>query len=343
MLRVTKFDGSSPPPSWEAYVQSNASSITDGSAWSRVLRDTYGLRTFAFECSDGGHTRGALTLTEVRHPLFGHYLLTAPFASAGGLLYESAEARDRLTAAGRKLADELDVDYLVLRTRGEGLPGFVAQQAYVNPEIELGSDRDALWSRHLPSKTRNQIRKGQKSGFELQVGGDQVSAFVDVVHAHMRVLGSPAHGRRFYDALVAQLADDVDVFVARHDTDLAAGALQLYVNGVAMNLQAASLRRFNRQCVNYLLYWSLLTRAIERGCHTFDMGRSVVGSTNLKFKRNWGPRETPLSYNFYLRNKGEAPFVDPRNPKYALAIAAWQRLPLTVTRRLGPLLIRGLA
>jgi serine/alanine adding enzyme len=34
--------------------------------------------------------------------------------------------------------------------------------------------------------------------------------------------------------------------------------------------------------------------------------------------------------------------INPSNPKYRLAVAAWQRLPLAVANRLGPLLVRNL-
>jgi len=46
--------------------------------------------------------------------------------------------------------------------------------------------------------------------------------------------------------------------------------------------------------------------------------------------------------NYYLRKAKEIPFMDPRNPRYRLAIAAWRRLPLAATRALGPRLITGL-
>ena len=74
----------------------------------------------------------------------------------------------------------------------------------------------------------------------------------------------------------------------------------------------------------------------------FDMGRSEAGSTNLKFKGKWGTREIVLNYNYYLKRGKGIPFLNPRNPRYRLAISMWKRLPLPVTRTLGPWFIRGI-
>jgi len=72
------------------------------------------------------------------------------------------------------------------------------------------------------------------------------------------------------------------------------------------------------------------------------MGRSQTDSPNFKFKLNWGPQPVTLHYNYYLRTAKEIPYVFHKNLKYRLPIAVWQKLPLFVTRRLGPHLISGL-
>ena len=80
-----------------------------------------------------------------------------------------------------------------------------------------------------------------------------------------------------------------------------------------------------------------------RGNTKFDMGRSEADGPNIRFKKDWGTQIVELNYNYYLRGFEEIPYVDPRNPRYRLPVAAWKKLPLFVARALGPLLIRGLA
>jgi hypothetical protein len=58
---------------------------------------------------------------------------------------------------------------------------------------------------------------------------------------------------------------------------------------------------------------------------------------------NWTSRVVGLQYhNLLVRARG-VPRLDPRNPRFRLAVAAWRRMPLVLTRALGPRLISGIA
>jgi hypothetical protein len=91
------------------------------------------------------------------------------------------------------------------------------------------------------------------------------------------------------------------------------------------------------------MWWRAMARGIERGCATFDMGRSKRDTGSFEFKRRWGVEPTPLHYEYFLRRGDALPDVNPLNPKYRLFIEGWKRLPLPVANRLGPLIIKGLA
>jgi hypothetical protein len=43
-----------------------------------------------------------------------------------------------------------------------------------------------------------------------------------------------------------------------------------------------------------------------------------------------------------LARGSSVPDLNPLNPKFAVFIAVWKRLPLMVTTRLGPLIVRGI-
>ena len=328
---------------WDAYVAPRTSTVTDLYAWRRVVRRAYGMRSHLLVAEEGAAIAGALALFEVRHPLLGHYLATAPFGNDGGLHHDVPEARARLLEAARRLADRLRVSYLLVRTRGDDLEGFVVDRRYTTAAVDLAGGADALWDR-LPAKTRNQVRRGEKEGFVVASGAAEIEPFFRVFHAHMRELGSPAHALRFYREVAREQGDRARFNVVRvgEGGAVAAGALLFTVNGTATNHHTVARREYNRRCPNYLLYWHMLSASAGEGCHTFDMGRSVDGTGNLRFKENWGPRLVKLAANYYLRTLRSPPFTDPRNPRYRLPMAVWRRLPLALTRALGPRLITGL-
>ena len=341
-MRIVSIDDTDDGSRWDAYVTPRTATVTDLYAWRHIVREAYGMRSHFFAAMDGERIAGVVGLYEIRHPLFGHYLATAPFGNDGGLHYDDASVRDSLVAEARLLADRLKVSYLVIRSKTDELDGFAIDRHYVSAIADLTGGAEAVWNNKVPSKTRNQVRRGMKEGFTVDTGHGQLGAFHDVFHRHMRVLGSPAHKTKFYESVIAHLGDRADFYVVRDGQALVAGALLFWVNGTAMNYHTVALREYNARCPNYLIYWKMLEDSAGKGCTVFDMGRSEAESSNLKFKQNWGIELVPLRYNYYLRTLKEVPFKDPRNPKYRIPIAIWQKLPLPVTRFLGPLLIPGL-
>lgn len=327
---------------WDEYVRVRSGTVTDLYAWREIVRKVYGLRSHFLAAFEDNRIVGTLGLFEIKHPIFGHYLTTAVFGNDGGLHFDDAPARDALLAAARDLTDGVNAEYLLIRTRELELDGFRVDRNYRTAVIDLDGGNDAVWSR-LPAKTRNQVRRGLKEGFTVETGHDQLEAFYRVFHQHMRDLGSPAHGRKYYKAILEQLGDCTDFLVVMDRDKAVAGALLFWMNETAMNYHTVSLREYNRRCPNYLLYWRMLEVSCKRGCTQFDMGRSRFDSSNLKFKQNWNPQEIALSYNYYLRKSKEVPNLDPRNPKYRVQIALWRKMPVFVTRALGPRLISGLA
>jgi hypothetical protein len=74
----------------------------------------------------------------------------------------------------------------------------------------------------------------------------------------------------------------------------------------------------------------------------FDYGRSKRGSGSYDFKKNWGFEPAPLHYEYCLVRGKQVPQNNPKNPKYALFIAAWRRLPRPLANLLGPRIVRSL-
>jgi hypothetical protein len=109
--------------------------------------------------------------------------------------------------------------------------------------------------------------------------------------------------------------------------------LPYYGGGIADARQLAA---------NDFMYWEVMRRACQRGIRLFDFGRSKRGTGAFDFKKNWGFEAEPLFYEYFLVNASAVPNVSPTNPKYELMIKVWRRLPLWLTRRLGPLLAGSL-
>ena len=90
-----------------------------------------------------------------------------------------------------------------------------------------------------------------------------------------------------------------------------------------------------------LMYWNLLERAIQRGQESFDFGRSTPGTSVCKFKEQWGAKPEPAEWQYYTR-AGNSNDMRPDNPRYERLIRVWKRLPVWLTRWVGPTIVRGI-
>ena len=90
------------------------------------------------------------------------------------------------------------------------------------------------------------------------------------------------------------------------------------------------------------MYWDLMRRACQRGVHLYDFGRSKAESGPFRYKKHWGFEPEPLNYEYMLGPGQELPNFSPTNPKYELFVRAWQRMPLGLSRAIGPMVSRYL-
>lgn len=305
------------------------------------MEDVLGHRTFYRVALDAdGATCGVLPLVHVRSRLFGNYLLSMPFLNYGGPLGD-AGAREALAAEAVGIARGAGVDLLELRSRDAPPPGMQVSGRKVTVLLPLPRTADELWSDGFRGKLRSQIRRPQKEGMETRFGADQLPAFYEVFARNMRDLGTPVLPRSFFERIARVLAEQV-VFgtVYLGNAPVAAGCGFVYGGEFEMTW-ASSLREHNRSAPNMLLYWSFMERMIESGVATFNFGRCTPGEGTHRFKLQWGGHDVPLPWAQWSPG-GTNATPSPDRPLFQMATAVWQRIPLPVANRVGPLLARQL-
>jgi FemAB-related protein (PEP-CTERM system-associated) len=311
--------------------------------WLAVLAEGLGHTPYALEAVRGERTAGLMSLAFVRSLLFGRFLVSLPYLNYGGAVAEDDRAAAALTDRAVELADQLRVRYLELRHEwAVDHPALAHRRTdKVHMRLELPATAGDLWDQ-LDAKVRNQVRKGQKGGFTVHWGGaDLLADFYDVFSRNMRDLGTPTYGRRLFAAVLHHFPDRAELCVVRDGGQPAAAGLLLHGWGTTEVPSASSLRAYNSRCANMLLYWHLLERAVGRGQEVFDFGRSSEGSPTYRFKKQWGAAACAAEWQYHLRH-GTIGDMRPDNPRYQRVIAVWRRLPLWLTRRVGPRIVRGI-
>ncbi len=312
-------------------------------AWLTVLRDGLGHEVYALEATACGEPCGFLPLALVDSFLFGRYIVSLPYLNSNGVVAHSSDVAASLVSRAVQLADELGAKHLELRheTPVEHPALDSTLTSKVHMRLALPGSADALWKGFDP-KVRNQVRKGEKPGFRVAWGGQELLApFYAVVAENMRDLGTPVYGRALFESILSTFPADAELCVAFDGAKPVAAALLLHGPGVTEVPTASSLRAYNPACVNMLLYKHLLERAVDRRQAVFDFGRSTEDGPTHKFKKQWGATPHPAAWQFYTRGRG-ASDMRPDNPKYARLIRLWQRLPVGVANVVGPAVVRGI-
>jgi FemAB-related protein (PEP-CTERM system-associated) len=312
-------------------------------AWLEVLQRGLRHGIYCLEAVEEGETRGFVPLAFVKSLLFGRFLVSLPYLNTGGVWADDEEVAGRLIDQAARLADDLRVRYLELRHEQPIEHPLLADRlsGKVHMRLALPSFVGQLW-KLIPSKVRNQVRKGQKNGLEVAWGGRELLAEFYAVFSHnMRDLGTPVYGRGLFDKVLRQFPHDAELCLVRDGQQAVAGALLLHGRGITEVPSAACLRQYNPACANMLMYWHLLERAVIRQQDVFDFGRSTVDSNTYKFKKQWGAVPEPAVWQYYLR-EGTIADMRPENPRYQRAIQVWQRLPVALTCWIGPPIVRGI-
>jgi FemAB-related protein (PEP-CTERM system-associated) len=289
---------------------------------------------FYLTAREGDQLRGILPLVRVRSLIFGDYLISMPFLNYGGPVGD-ADACRNLIARAKDLADELDVDLLELRNRTTfdvELPAIVRK---VSPILTLPDSPEELWEKRIKPRLRTKIRAAEKEGFVTRFGSDLANDFYEVFAANMRDLGTPVLPRSLFRALPGVFGE-VAIFGVTYlrDKPVAAACGFLWQGEFEMTW-VSSLKEFNKLNPNTLLYWDFMKWSIEKGAHSFNLGRSTPGSGTHEFKRRWGAEDLALPWIPYAI-RGELKPPTPDQKKFALATRIWSSLPLPLTRWVGP-------
>ncbi len=321
---------------WDAYVRSNPrGTLYHLTAWRRAIDRAYGLQSRFLVARVAGEIAGVLPVYFQHGLLGGRKAVSVPYAPYGGVCASEEDVARGLLDAARRIQVERGSRYLELR-HASSWPFIETDDAgYVTYILDLPSDPEELWKGFGP-KVRNQTRKAQKAGLECLLGTEHLDEFYGVYAEHMRDLGSPAHGRDFFAAVANEYAGDVEVFVVRHQGRAVGGMVAVAFEGVMNDLWACSLRRYFDSCPNNLLYWSALEHCCQRGFARFDFGRSTDISGTARFKAQWNAQPLPLQYCRWERFVANPVAYARDDEKLQMASRLWRRMPLWVTRLMGP-------
>ncbi|MEO5698276.1 MAG: FemAB family XrtA/PEP-CTERM system-associated protein [Burkholderiaceae bacterium] len=327
---------------WDAFVmECPGATFFHRAGWQRILREVFRHDTHFLYVETDGRIEAVLALAHVRSLLFGHSLVSLPFAVYGGVAANTPQAADALEEAAQALAQRLRVAHLELRNVAARPVDWPIQDLYVTfrkPILPL----DEANLQAIPRKQRAMVRKGVANGLrsEIDEGVERFfGLYADNVHRH----GTPALPKRYFVELQREFGADCDIqTVIDAQGQPLSSVLSFYFRDEVLPYYAGDAVTARSAAANDFKYWELMRRARQRGLKVFDYGRSKRGSGSYAFKKNWGFEPLPLHYAYCLYKRDAVPQLNPSNARFDLAIRAWRRLPIGMANWLGPMVVRNL-
>lgn len=327
---------------WDAFVTAcPEASFFHRAGWKEVLERAFGHHCYFLYAERDGHIEGVLPLGHVRSRLFGHYLSSTPFCVYGGVAADTLEAAEALEVKAESIGRELGVDYLEFRNRVPHHPEWPRKDdLYVSfrKRIDPDPEKNML---AIPRKQRAMVRKGIQAGLRGEIDAG-IERFYDAYSRSVHKLGTPVFAMKYFQILREVFTNDCEILTVTKDDLVISSVFSFYFRDEVLPYYGGGGESARGYKGNDFMYWDLMRRAAERGIRVFDYGRSKVNTGPYNFKKNWGFKPEPLHYEYRLINARTVPDVNPLNPKYRIFINLWKRLPLAVTRVVGPYIVKNL-
>lgn len=174
----------------------------------------------------------------------------------------------------------------------------------VNVVCDLSGSWDDVFGRYQ-GKTRQKVRKVEKSGWQIRVGNsDQdIESFLPVYYETMdrnEAKDMYYFKREFFETL-KELGDSVQYFFAEKDGVI--GAANVLISGAksAYCFLSSTTREFLKESPNYLLMSKMVEWSHNQGFKHFVIGGGYGNNDELlRFKKGFAPEGL---YDFYIGSK----------------------------------------
>ncbi len=318
--------------------------------WKNIIMDAYHHKSNYFAAIDSSTDRdekicGILPVYRFKRIYGKERLVSIPFFDSAGILAQDKKVENFIFQKAIEMCSLKDISALELRQAGDlTIPDhkiWTADSQIYRGKVDLylkiiGSQQKMMKS--FNSKLRNQICKGKKNGLSWKIGKQElVDQFYKVFSRNMRDLGSPVHSKKFFNSIFNYFYHNSFICIIFFKSKPVAASFMFRFKKRLSNPWASSIREYRHLQTNMFLYWQMIRFACNTGMEIFDMGRSSLGASTYRFKKQWGAEETPLFwYRWVYENSSYT-------NQETLSIDHWNKMPLGIANILGPMVRKNIS
>lgn len=303
-----------------------------GTAWARVLHETYGHQPLYFCQVSQGQLRGLLPVMEISSRLTGTRGVSLPFTDQCAPLFSDDSGEWAPHALAVQMGKTRRWRYLECRGGLKHWPSASPSLKFYGHVVDLRVGEQALYE-NLSSPIRRGIKRAVASGLrvEFSVEPEAMTHYYALHCLTRRRHHLPPQPINFFTSIAQHViacgaGAIATVYLQKQPI---AGAVLLHQNREGIYKFGASDYAFQGIRPNNLLLWEAIKWYAAKGFATFDMGRTSLDNTGLRhFKQGFGAQERPIEYSKYdLRKQAFVSSIDGATTP-ARRVFRWLSLPM---------------
>lgn len=318
---------------WDVFVLSHPDgTIYHQIGWKKLIQQTYNHTPMYLIGRENEKIVGVLPLFIIKS-FFNKKLVSIPYCPYGGVLAVNDTIQNQLLDKAISLTKEQKLEYLELREKKDLNYSLAKAEKHVSFMLKLSQDLNVLWE-SFSSSTRRHIRKAEKIEYEIKINKD-INTFYDLYSKHMRNIGTPTLGYKFFQNLANILNNSFDVATIFYKNQPVSSILLLYFNNIVIYDRGASSYEHKDLNLNYVLFWNIISDLSKQNYAYLDFGRSIPESGTYQFKNGWRPEIIKLQYQYYLNTINSIPNISQNSTKRKMFAKIWKHIPLNFSDHIG--------
>ena len=329
-------------PNWDVLLTSRPDfSFFHGTAWAKVLADTYGYVPHYFYSGTAAAPETVLPLMEVDSWLTGRRGIALPFTDECAPLGAGKESFGKMFEAAAAFGRARGWKYIELRGGGEFLEG-PASVSFYGHGLDLRVDERVMFEK-MDGSVRRAVRKAENEGVTVEVSQslEAVRDFYGLQCLTRKRHGLPPQPWAFFVNIHRHIVSQNlgMVAVASHAGRKIAASVYFFMGGRAIYKYGAS--DYARQQLRgpNLVMWEAMKWLARQGANRMNLGKTALANEGLRrFKLNLGAHEEAVKYVKFDLRRGQ--FVTETDGVEGWHNAVFRALPVIASRAAGSLLYR---
>ena len=301
---------------YERYIlQKEDSLIYLSTKYRELLEELLNDKSYYLIAKENNHIVGVFPCFLRESDKYGNVLNSLPFyGSTGSIISDNEMVKEKLLSAYYQLSKDFHCVASTIITspfekenawyKKNTSPQFVDErigQITFLPGGD-GNESERLW-RAIDTKTRNIIKKAQKSGVVVEI--DNSIEGMDFLYRNhvdgMNKIGGLAKKKKFFELIPQYFIQGMEynIYIAKLDEKKIAACLLLYFNGTVEYFVPVTQEGYRSYQPLSLIIFEAMKEAMIKGFKRWNWGGTWLTQKGVyDFKRKWGT--TDLMYYYYV-------------------------------------------